>query len=62
MTLQTSAVLIVVAFAIVYLTWRGWRTFRPNSSGCGGSCACPSAAVPREQTLSLSTSRLEKKA
>ena len=47
MTLQLALVILIVAGAIAYLGWSGWRTLRAKRGCGGGSCACP---APTEST------------
>ncbi len=45
---QTIAVLIVVALASCYLSWRGWRMWSGAKRGCSTGCGCGSAVPHRD--------------
>jgi hypothetical protein len=50
-TWQLVVTLAIVAVAVAYLGWRGWRVFRRKSGGCGTSCGGCDIRQPGETAV-----------
>jgi hypothetical protein len=38
--MQNVIVISVIAAAVIFLAWKGWRALSPRKGGCGGNCGC----------------------